>query len=322
MLFRKIAILIISLVLVFCSADHGIAKEKLTLEQFLSAPFPSHLVAAKKADRIAWTFLKQGELNVWTAAAPDFKPVNLTGFGRNEVYEIPSVRITDDGSHVVYVRGGNPNREGWVTNPTSDPDGVEQAVWAIDVATKKTWKVALGRNPVISPDGKWILLVKGNFIYKVPMGEPGQGDKPASPKQLFKAQGQNGSPQWSPDGRKIAFVSQREDHNFIGVYDLEKHNITWMAPGVDRDSNPLWASDGNKVVFFRRPGAEFKEFTNPFEVPDAGIWIADAETGKGREIWKQARDEKPRYYEMRDLYVSANDRVLFTAEHDNWYHVF
>jgi dipeptidyl aminopeptidase/acylaminoacyl peptidase len=322
MIAKKIFISVIGLVLIFGCPGNSIAKEKPNLEQFLSAPFPSHLVAARSADRIAWTFLKQGELNVWTAAAPDFTPVNLTGFGRNEVFEIPTVRLTDDGSLAVYVRGGNPNRKGWVANPTSDPDGLEQAVWAIDIASKKTWKVALGNDPVISPDGKWILLVKGNHIYKVPIGDPGQGEKPAVPKQLFKAQGKNGDPQWSPNGQKIAFVSEREDHNFIGVYDLDKHTITWMAPSVDRDSNPLWSADGNNVIFFRRPGKEFSAFPNPFEVPDAGIWIADAGTGKGREIWKQARDEKPRYYEMRDLYVSANDRVLFTAEHDNWYHVF
>lgn len=322
MLIRRISIFIIGVVLIIGCADGLMAKDNPTLEQFLSAPFPSHLVAAKNADRIAWTFLKQGELNVWTAAAPDFTPVNLTGFGRNEVFEIPTVRITGDGSLVVYVRGGNPNSKGWVANPTSDPDGVEQAVWAIDIASKKTWKVALGNNPVISPDGKWILLVKGNHIYKVPIGDPGQGEKPAVPKQLFKAQGKNGTPQWSPDGQKIAFVSEREDHNFIGVYDLQRHKITWMSPSVDRDSNPLWSADGKHVIFFRRPGAEFSDFPTRFEVPDAGIWIADAETGHGREIWQQARDEKPRYHEIRDLYVSANDRVLFTAEHDNWYHVF
>lgn len=322
MVFRKVWIVVICFVLIVGCANNGIARDKVTLEQFLSVPFPSHLVAAKSADRLAWTFLKQGELNVWTAAVPDFTPVNLTGFGRNEVFEIPAVRITDDGSLVVYVRGGNPNRKGWVTNPTSDPYGAEQAVWAIDVATKKTWKVALGNNPVLSPDGKWILLVKGNFIYKVSLEDPGHSEKLSTPEQIFKARGKNGSPQWSPDGKKIAFVSQREDHNFIGVYDLERNNITWMAPNVDRDSHPCWTADGKNVVFFRRPGAQFNEFPTPFEVPDAGIWIADAVTGKGREIWKQARDEKPKYYSIRDLYVSANDRVLFTAEHDIWYHVF
>ena len=238
MVLKKISIFFICFAMIAGCANNGIAKGKFTLEEFLSAPFPSLLVAAKSADRLAWTFLKQGELNVWTAAAPDFSPVNLTGFGRNEVFEIPTVRITDDGSLVVYVRGGNPNSKGWVTNPTSNPDGVEQAVWAIDVATKKTWKVALGNNPVLSPDGKWLLLVKGNTIHKVALENSGQTEKLPVPKQLFKAQGKNGSPQWSPDGRKIAFVSQREDHNFIGVYDLERHNITWMVPNVDRDSNP------------------------------------------------------------------------------------
>ncbi|MBN1223981.1 MAG: S9 family peptidase, partial [Candidatus Aminicenantes bacterium] len=261
-------------------------------------------------------------LNVWTAAAPDFLPVNLTGFVRNEVFEIPSVRITDDGSIVVYVRDGNPNRQGWVINPTSNPDGVEQAIWAIDVRSKKSWKVTSGNDPVLSPDGKWILITKGGAIFRASLEQPASSGQTSPPKQLFKAQGQNGDPKWSPDGQKIAFVSRREDHNFIGVYDSAKHKITWMAPGVDRDSNPCWTADGRQIVFFRRPGAQFNEIPTFREMPETAIWIADAETGKGRELWKQAPDEKPRYHTIRELYVTANDRVLFTAEHDNWYHVF
>jgi len=102
------------------------AEGTFTLEQVLSAPYPSDLVSARSADRIAWVFNSEGARNIWTAAGPDFAPVNLTGYGKDEVFEIPSVAITADGSVVVYVRGGEPDYRGWVTNPTSDPDGVEQ----------------------------------------------------------------------------------------------------------------------------------------------------------------------------------------------------
>jgi len=302
----------------FSLGNEAVAKAEFTLEQVLSAPYPMHLTAAKNADRIAWVFSTEGVLNVWTAAAPGFAPVRLTDFKKNAVFEIPSVHITDDGNLVVYVRGGNPNREGWVTNPTSDPDGVEQAIWAIDVQNKETWKVANGNDPVLSPDGKWILFSQKGNIYRVslPAGEI------SSPEQLFKARGQNTDPHWSPDGKKVAFLSRRNAHNFIGVYDIGRHNITWMAPGVDKDSDPRWTADGRQVVFFRRPGSQFDEMPAFREIPDTAIWIADAGTGKGKELWKQAPNEQPRYLGIRELFVTAGGRVLFWGEHDNWYHVF
>ena len=42
--------------------------------------FPSDLVSARKAARIAWIANERGRRNVFTAAAPAWKPVRLTGF--------------------------------------------------------------------------------------------------------------------------------------------------------------------------------------------------------------------------------------------------
>ena len=43
------------------------------MTQFMSAAFPLELVAAKKADRIAWISNDKGLRNVFTAAAPGFR---------------------------------------------------------------------------------------------------------------------------------------------------------------------------------------------------------------------------------------------------------
>jgi hypothetical protein len=37
----------------------------------MSAPYPTDLVAAADADRIAWVTNERGVRNLWTAAAPD-----------------------------------------------------------------------------------------------------------------------------------------------------------------------------------------------------------------------------------------------------------
>jgi dipeptidyl-peptidase-4 len=290
------------------------SKEIFTLEQVLSAPYPMDLVSAAKTDRVAWVFNIEGAKNIWTAAGPEFVPVNLTGYEKNEVFEIPDVAISADGAVVVYVRGGYPNREGWVTDPTSDPAGVEQAVWAVRTDGGNPWRVCAGNNPVISPDGRWILVVKDNLIYRVSLRDPSPSGEMPEPELLFKAAGRNGRPRWSPDGTRVAFVTDREDRSFVD-------SITWLAPSVDKDSDPAWSPAGRRIAFFRRPGAQYNETTDYRNPPNPAILVAEVETGLSKELWNPAGAD-PEFHTVRNLIWTANNRILFTADHDNWQHMF
>jgi hypothetical protein len=50
----------------------SIWAQGVTLEQLMSAPFPENLTAAKRANRVAWTFNQEGKRNIWVAEAPSF----------------------------------------------------------------------------------------------------------------------------------------------------------------------------------------------------------------------------------------------------------
>lgn len=230
-----------------------------TIEQFLGAASPTEVVAAAKADRIAWVSYEKGRRNVFTAAAPAFAPVKLTNYPNDDGVDLTDVTISADGSTVAFVRGSAPNREGWNANPSSDPDGGDQAIWAAHVATPGvSWRVTAGTNPILSPDGRHVLQTRDGQIYRVRISPtPATTEMDRGEKPFIASWGTNSNPVFSPDGSKIAFVSTRVDHGFIGVYDVATRKVNYVAPSVDFDTNPMWSADSKRIVFVRRPGTPF-----------------------------------------------------------------
>jgi len=228
-------------ILAVFSAAAPSRAQVFTFEDMLSPPYPSEMVSAKEVDRIAWISVELGRRNVYTAAAPDFTPVRLTDWNQDDGHDLTSVRISDDGEVLVFVRGHTPNSAGWVANPNSDPRGAERAIWAVSTSGGEAWRVVEGSDPALSPDGRWVLIVKEGQIHRAPVNVgTALTERNDDLPPLFRAWGRNGDPVWSPDGRYIAFVSQRGDHSFIGVYDTEKPAVRYMAPGVARYSL-MWA---------------------------------------------------------------------------------
>jgi len=238
-----------------------------TIEQFLAPGTPIEIASAKKADRIAWTAYEHGLRNVYTAAAPAFAPVRLTSVAKDDGVELSDISISDDGGVVVFVRGTTPNREGWIANPTADPAGAQRTIWAVRTTGGGAWKLGEGTTPALSPDGRTVLFAKEGQIYRYGIS-PMNAERPLDRRQaapersraaapFVKAWGTNGTPVWSPDGTKFAFVSNRVDHSFVAVYDVRTRAITFLSPSVDHDTSPTWSPDGRRVAFIRRPGTPF-----------------------------------------------------------------
>ena len=243
-----------------------------TIDQFLSPASPLEMSAARKADRIAYVVYERGMRNVYTAAAPGFKAVRLTKFLDDNGVDVSSVQLSDDGSIAIFVRGSAQNREGWVANPSHDPSGGDRAVWAARTDGTGAWRLASiantepvqqgfgggrGGGPELSPDGKHVVFARDGQIYhaRVIRGATAAIDTGGIP--FIKEWGRQSNPVWSPDGSKIAFVSTRDNHALIGVYDMKTRRVDFMSPSVDFDGSPAWSPDGKRIAFVRRPGTPF-----------------------------------------------------------------
>ncbi|MGE5360873.1 MAG: S9 family peptidase [Bacteroidales bacterium] len=353
-----------------------------TIDQFLGAAYPLNLVAARKAERLAWVAYDRGQRNVYTAVAPGFRPVRLTTFLEDNGVDLTSLRISDDGAVVVFVRGYTLGREERAANPTSDVGGASLTIWAARTAGGPAWRLCEGTNPVLSPDGRFVLFTQAGQIYRAPITQaPRTSAIDKGEKPFIIANGTNGAPQWSPDGRKIAFISDRVDHSFIGVYDVKTRKLTFLSPSVDRDTSPTWSPDSKQIAFIRRPGLPFGQqaqqgsggignppgpaynpnapqgrggrgggafapqpgqagqrgqapspvFAGAANVPgltraafaggySVSFWVADAASGDAHEFWHPAQDATA--FMNINAIQWAGDRVMFTAQPDEWLRFF
>jgi dipeptidyl-peptidase-4 len=232
-----------------------------SMAQFMSAGYPLELVAAKKADRIAWISNDKGLRNVFTAAAPGFKAVRVTAFLKDDGVDTTQLAISDDGTTVSFTRGHGMNRDGWVANPEADPNGVERAIWTAQTTGGAAWRLTPGQNGLLSPDGRYVAFAQDGQIFRVPTAKtaPRVSDIDKGLKPFIRVWGTNTNPAWSPDSRKIAFVSTRVDHSYIAVFDLATRKVTYMSPSVDRDTSPTWSPDSSRIAFIRRPGTPFAQ---------------------------------------------------------------
>ncbi len=289
-----------------------------TLEDILSAPFPYSLMASPEGDLVAWVFNQRGRRNIWIARAPDFKPIMLTNYREDDGQEISQLVFSPDGRILIYVRGEGPNRKGEYPNPTSNPRGARMEIWAVRIEDGKIWKIGEGTEPSISPLGDIVVFRKGKDVLYAPL------DGSVRPRILFKARGRNGSFIWAPSGKKLAFVSRREDHSFIGIYDLEKEKILWVLPDVYRDGHPVWSADGQKLAFIRIPGAtmEFKPIWMSRDIPFS-IWVFDTNTGESRKVFEADKGSGfSLYYPPKPLLWPLKNRLVFYSEQDGWMHLY
>ncbi len=299
------------------------APATFSLEQVLSYPFPDSIVGDAQGTAIAYVLDRQGVRSLWYAHAPDYTPRQLFVSNGDDGQELSDVAISTDGTHVVYVRGGDHDAN-WPLplqpDPASSPVQQFEQVWSVSTSGSP---VLLGNGdaPAISPDGTRVAFTLGGAVMVVPI------DGSTQAKRMFFDRGQDDNLEWSPDGSALAFVSNRGDHAFIAIYRNDATPIQYLDPTTSLDTMPRWSPDGSRIAFVKLHG-EGGAPVNPLSWNPTPweIIVTDVRSGATHVAWRSggtSRDSLPQSGGGPLLeWTQPGNNLLFLSERDNWPHLY
>ena len=301
-----------------CLFSTSYVFSQYALEQALGAPYVQSIHPSEDKKSLAWVVSEAGARNIWYTEVDKVQPTKLTDYGEDDGQNISQVHISN--GYAIFVRGNGNNRQGQPANPASLAITPQRQILRLNLASKKVDIIAYATGPVLRPDGRGLIYAKSRKVYMV---EDLTADQ-LSTRILFEARNGAGELSWSPDGGSVAFVSNRGNHSFVGVYALAEDKITWMSPGFGFDADPAWSPDGKQLAFIRMPGQNKDQLFNIMGGREFEVMAADVESGAAKSIWKSPADDGgfSQYYPSHPLRWTKGNKILFYSEHRGWMHIY
>jgi dipeptidyl aminopeptidase/acylaminoacyl peptidase len=303
----------VAIVLLACTLFGATAPQNFSMQEVLSYPFPETLVSSTDGNAIAYAINQRGERSIWFAGAPAYTPRVLVAGQQDDGRSIGSVQLSRDGSRLVYAYGSSENPSLSVAQP-------QIQIWTVQTSSGTPVMLAAGSAPALAPDGSRVAFLRNGEVWVVP------SDGSAAAKHLFYDAGKDVDLRWSPNGDALAFVSERGDHTFIGVYHGDDRPLQFLAPSVTNDWNPRWSPDGTRIAFTRTRGNGGK-LQSPLQMPVVpwSIWVVRVADGAARAVWQSAHTARASFPTQGgdpDLTWAGNSQLLFLSEADNWPHLY
>ncbi|HET9825688.1 MAG TPA: prolyl oligopeptidase family serine peptidase, partial [Chitinophagaceae bacterium] len=290
-----------------------------TIESYLSPPFPSEMITSKDGRTLAWIFNDKGSRNIYVSSSNGGNVKKITNYTGDDGIEINNLAFAGD--HILFVRGNDANSRGETANPAFLQTPTERVLYMISKEGNDLRKISTASAPKPSPDERSVAFISGGQIWLTAL------DDTAKPHKLFSSRGGQYDIQWSPDGKKIAFVTDRGDHSFIGLYDVASKSVNFIETSVDQDISPAWSADGNSIAYIRIPNIHnLLPFTPIRQGNPWSIRLYNLETGTAKEIWKASPGVGSAF--VGDLPVADGflwwlaNQIVFPWEKDGWIHLY
>ncbi|HWP36191.1 MAG TPA: DPP IV N-terminal domain-containing protein [Gemmatimonadales bacterium] len=132
-------------------------------------------------------------------------------------------------------------------------------------------------------------------------------------RRLTESTSRNTFASWSPDGRRIAFASDRDSNWEIYVVDVETRREERLTTRPGPDRNPIWSPDGRYIAF-----TSGDSLAGPGSAPtQSNIHTLDMATGSIRRLTHASANEVPRAWspDGRQILFVSDD--LYLVEHES-----
>lgn len=116
-----------------------------------------------------------------------------------------------------------------------------------------TGKMSAQGSPTFSPDGKKVAFVSDKDgsprIYILEIPPSGTALKDIKTIQITKVNQENTAPNWSPDGRKLAYCARTNGVRQIWVYDFIEKVERQLTQGSGNKENPSWGPNSIHLLY-------------------------------------------------------------------------
>jgi TolB protein len=261
------------------------------------SPLPSPQVESAEfpaiGGRLVFHSDRDGDLDIYSANADGSDVQRLTDAPGRDFEPAWS----PDGATIVF------------SSDRDDPDNAQLYLMDADGSNQRRLPSPLTDDQVgarWSPDGQWILFHSNPLVDGLPRFEifkirPDGSDL----TQLTNIRGNNFMADWSPDGERIVFASQRDGNRELYVMNADGSGQTRLTSGGWENSLPRWSPDGLRVVFeSNRTGSNLGLFV--IDVPETPSAVAAAESTVQMLTLPGFNSSTPAWVDGDWLYISSD----------------